>query len=120
MLLEELLDCAYRNSQRKREEKGVAITVHLQELGRTRADRNLSHEPQATFVRTATGFSSEGSYVSPDAQLMQLCAKIGPEKNPEKIAALISQLVRLLTEEQNAVKAKIVANLSRLITPPSW
>jgi hypothetical protein len=120
MLLEELLDCAYRNSQRKSEEKGVAITVNLQELGRTRADRNFSHEPRATFVRTATGFSSEVSYVSPDAHLMQLCAKIGTEKNPRKMAALISQLVRVLTEEQNAIKAKIVANLSRLITPPSW
>jgi cytochrome b len=120
MLLEEVLDCAYRNSQRKSQEKGVATTIHLQELRRTRADRHLSHEPQGTLVHTATGFSSEVSYVSPDAQLMQLCAKMGTEKNPRKIAALISQLVRLLTEEQNTIKAKIVANLSRLITPPSW
>lgn len=61
--------------------------------------------------------SPEIPYVSWDEPLMELSAKIATETNPKTIAALISELIRLLAEEQNAIKEKIRANLS--ITPPS-
>lgn len=96
MLLEKLFDCAYHNSQHKNDGEGIAITTHLQELGKAGTDQNLTQKPEATFLRTARRFSSEISYASPDEQLMELCTKIGTETNPKKIATLISQLIEVL------------------------
>jgi hypothetical protein len=118
MLLENLPDCVHHNPQHKNGGKGVAIGAHLPEPRKTEADQKLRQKPEAIFVRTARQLSSEITYASSDEPLMELCAKIGIETSPQTIAALISELIKLLAEEQNAIKAKISANLSRLITPP--
>lgn len=53
-----------------------------------------------------------------DEQLRQLSAKIAAEKDPKKLAELTSELIRLLAEEQDTIKAKIRTNIRRSTIPP--
>jgi hypothetical protein len=47
----------------------------------------------------------------PDRKLMELCRRIATEPNPAKLAVAIDELIKLLAEEQDTIKAKIRANL---------
>jgi hypothetical protein len=49
----------------------------------------------------------------PDKEMLELCAKIGTEKDPKKLVALVTEPTTLLVEEQDAIKANINANLSK-------
>jgi len=118
MLPDEPLDREISKSQRNNEEKGIEITTSLQRRGKNRADQDLSRKSEATFPHTGEGLSSEIGDANSDQKPIELCAKIGTERNPTKMGALISQLTRALTAEQNVIKSKIRADLSRLIAPP--
>jgi hypothetical protein len=48
----------------------------------------------------------------PDRKMFDLCSKITQERDPEKLTATIDELIKLLNEEQAAIKAKIRANLN--------
>jgi hypothetical protein len=54
----------------------------------------------------------------PDRKLYDLCSRITKERDPEKLTATIDELIKLLNEEQAAIKAKIRANLSTGMTAP--
>jgi hypothetical protein len=54
----------------------------------------------------------------PDTKLYDLCSRITNERDPEKLAATIDELIKLLNEEQDAIKAKISTNLSTGMTAP--
>jgi hypothetical protein len=47
----------------------------------------------------------------PDQKMLELCRKISTEMNPEKMADLVNELINLLNEEQDVIKAKIRANI---------
>jgi hypothetical protein len=47
----------------------------------------------------------------PDQKLYDLCSLIAVERDPKKLSAAIDELIKLLDEEQDAIKAKINANL---------
>ncbi len=47
----------------------------------------------------------------PDVKLRQLCEQISKETDRERLTGLIDELYKLLVEEQDAIKAKINANL---------
>lgn len=49
----------------------------------------------------------------PDEKMKQLCAKISAEKDPLKVMSLTEQLIKLLDEEQDAIRAKIRANIGK-------
>lgn len=51
----------------------------------------------------------------PDRKMMELCRQISAEKDPGKLLSLVEQLTRLLTEEQDGIKAKIRANIGRSV-----
>ena len=53
-----------------------------------------------------------------DEKFTQLCAKIATEKDPRKLAEATSELIKLLAEEQDAIKAKISANLGQFANMP--
>ena len=54
----------------------------------------------------------------PEKKMFDLCSKITKERDPERLTATIDELIKLLTEEQDAIKAKIRANLSTGMTAP--
>jgi hypothetical protein len=54
----------------------------------------------------------------PDVILRQLCEQISRESNRERLSVLIDELYKLLVEEQDAIKAKIQANLSTSLEEP--
>lgn len=43
----------------------------------------------------------------PARKLRGLCRQISTEKDPEKLSAAIDDLIKLLAEERDAIKAKI-------------
>jgi len=47
----------------------------------------------------------------PDVRLRHLCEQISKETDRERLNRLIDELYKLLVEEQDAIKAKINANL---------
>ncbi len=47
----------------------------------------------------------------PDKRFIQLCTAISNERNPEKMTALLEELVALLEKEQDAIRTNIKANL---------
>jgi inactivated superfamily I helicase len=49
----------------------------------------------------------------PDKKMLELCEKIGTEKDPKKLVALVTEPTTLLVEEQDAIKANINTNLSK-------
>ncbi len=56
----------------------------------------------------------------PDGNLLLLCRRISVEKNPTKIAKLIEELIRRLTEEQNMIKAMIASRLCKSMGGSSY
>ncbi|HYA25772.1 MAG TPA: hypothetical protein VEF05_16530 [Terriglobales bacterium] len=54
----------------------------------------------------------------PDVKLRQLCEQISKESNHDRLTALIDDLYKLLVEEQDAIKAKIKANLGKSLGEP--
>ena len=53
-----------------------------------------------------------------DKKLMELCGRNGVEKDPKKLIKIITALTRPLNEEQDAIKGKICASLSKTVGPP--
>jgi hypothetical protein len=51
--------------------------------------------------------------VMPDEKLIRLCESISKETDPAKMTALLDELIKLLGEEQDAIRAKINANLKK-------
>lgn len=49
----------------------------------------------------------------PDQKLFKLCSEINHEKDPHKLTQLIDELAKLLKQEQDTIKAKILANIGR-------
>jgi hypothetical protein len=49
----------------------------------------------------------------PDQKLMRLCESISKETDPAKMSALLDELIQLLAEEQDTIRAKITANLKK-------
>jgi hypothetical protein len=49
----------------------------------------------------------------PDEKLIRLCECISKETDPAKMTALLDELIKLLGEEQDAIRAKINANLKK-------
>jgi hypothetical protein len=47
----------------------------------------------------------------PDQKLFDLCSRISKEHDPKKLAAAVDELIKLLNEEQDVIKARINANL---------
>jgi len=118
MLLEELSDRKYPNSAPKNEGDGIEISTGLQKRAKHRANQHFSRKSEPTFLGIGKRLSYDMRHANSDEQLLKLCAKIGTERNPKQIAAHMSLLIKALAEEQNAIKAKISASLTRLITPP--
>lgn len=56
----------------------------------------------------------------PDGNLLSLCHRISTEKNPTKIAKLIEELIRRLTEEQDIIKAIIASRLCKSMGGSSY
>jgi len=54
----------------------------------------------------------------PDVKLRQLCEQISKESNHDRLTGLIDELCKLLVEEQDAIKAKINANLGKSLGEP--
>jgi hypothetical protein len=54
----------------------------------------------------------------PDQKMIALCTQISTEKDPKKLMALAEELIKLLDEEQNEIKAKIRANIGRSTVSP--
>ena len=53
-----------------------------------------------------------------DRKLYDLCSRITQERDAEKLTAMIDALIKLLNDEQAAIKAKIRANLNTTMTTP--
>jgi hypothetical protein len=49
----------------------------------------------------------------PDQRLVRLCESISKETDPAKMTALLDELIQLLGEKQDAIRAKINANLRK-------
>jgi hypothetical protein len=49
----------------------------------------------------------------PDRKLRELCSKIGTEKDPDKLTALVDELANLVRAEYKIIKAKLQAETSR-------
>jgi hypothetical protein len=49
----------------------------------------------------------------PDQKLFHLCRQISTQKDPQELTQLIDDLIKLLSEEQDTIKAKIRANIGR-------
>ncbi len=47
-----------------------------------------------------------------DQELLELCARITDESDSQKLSLLLEELLELLKEEQDAIRAKIKANLT--------
>jgi len=47
----------------------------------------------------------------PDQKMFDLCRRISKEQDPQKMASLVDELITLLNEEQDTIKAKIRANI---------
>jgi hypothetical protein len=54
----------------------------------------------------------------PDQKLLQLCREISTQKDSQQLALLIEDLIKLLAEEQDTIKAKIRANIDRSTIMP--
>jgi hypothetical protein len=54
----------------------------------------------------------------PDQKMVDLCTRISAEKDHKKLIELTDELIKLLTEEQDAIRAKIKANLSKSVGGP--
>jgi hypothetical protein len=54
----------------------------------------------------------------PDVKLRQLCEQISKETDHARLSVLIGDLYKLLVEEQDAIKAKIQANLGKSLGEP--
>jgi len=54
----------------------------------------------------------------PDQKLFQLCRQISTQKDPQQLSALIDDLIKLLAEEQDTIRAKIRANVGRSVNLP--
>lgn len=44
-------------------------------------------------------------------KINELCAKLAEEKDSDKFSALVQELLKLLNEEQDAIKAKVRRNI---------
>jgi hypothetical protein len=53
----------------------------------------------------------------PDQKLIRLCERISKENDPAKMTALLDELIQLLGEEQDEIRAKINANLKKNSPP---
>jgi len=53
----------------------------------------------------------------PDQQLIKLCENISKETDPANMTALLDELIKLLDEEQDAIRTKINANLKKNSLP---
>lgn len=49
----------------------------------------------------------------PDQKLIRLCESISKETDPARMTALLEDLLKLLNEEQDEIRAKINANLKK-------
>lgn len=47
----------------------------------------------------------------PDHKMRELCSKISVEKDAEKLMALTEELIKLLEEDQDVIRAKIRATM---------
>ena len=54
----------------------------------------------------------------PDVRLRQLCEQISKESNHERLTVLVHELHKLLVQEQDAIKARIKANLGNNLGEP--
>lgn len=61
---------------------------------------------------------AKGKRAMLDRKLYELCSRITTERDPKKLAAVINDLIKLLAEEQDAIKRKISSNLSQSMTAP--
>jgi response regulator RpfG family c-di-GMP phosphodiesterase len=57
-----------------------------------------------------------GEVNMPDQKMYDLCRRIRDEKDSERLIALVEALTKLLDEEQQAIKAKIRANIGGSVT----
>ena len=53
----------------------------------------------------------------PDQKLFQLCHEISTQKDSQQLAVLVEEVIQLLNEEQDTIKAKIRANIDRIGIP---
>lgn len=54
----------------------------------------------------------------PDQKLLELCTLISSETDPKKLAALLSELHHLLTEQEATIKANIARRVDALTRKP--
>jgi hypothetical protein len=54
----------------------------------------------------------------PDQKLFNLCRQISSETDSERLASLLDELIKLLNEEQDTIKAKIRANIGQASNLP--
>jgi hypothetical protein len=63
------------------------------------------YKPASNYLANATGM--------PDQKLIRLCESISKETDPGKMTVLLDELIKLLGEEQDEIRAKINANLKK-------
>ena len=78
--------------------------------------------PLLLFGTELSGFACQGynhtpsinrTQGMPDQKLIRLCDSISKETDPAKMTALLDELIQLLGEKQDAIRAKINANLRK-------
>jgi hypothetical protein len=81
---------------------GIPLSLFGTGLSRTGAP---SYKPASTYRADLQGM--------PDQRLMRLCESISKETDSARMTALLDELIQLLGEEQDAIRAKINANLKK-------